>query len=82
MRRYLAARQGRARCANGYGGWQRRGPRDCKALLRLLRQKTHLMGDVGSGQLTKMVNQISIPVLQGLSEGVHFASKQVSMSIR
>lgn len=32
------------------------------------------MGDVGAGQLTKMVNQICIAgLLQGLSEGVHFA---------
>jgi len=36
---------------------------------------TH-MGSVGSGQLTKMVNQICIAgILQGLSEGVHFAQK-------
>lgn len=34
---------------------------------------TH-MGPVGSGQLTKMVNQICIAgLIQGLSEGVHFA---------
>lgn len=33
-----------------------------------------LMGPVGSGQLTKMVNQICIASLvQGLSEGIHFA---------
>ncbi|MCL2914749.1 NAD(P)-dependent oxidoreductase [Shewanella corallii] len=33
-----------------------------------------LMGEVGSGQLTKMVNQICIAgVVQGLSEGLHFA---------
>ncbi len=33
-----------------------------------------LMGPVGSGQLTKMVNQICIAgLLQGLSEAVHFA---------
>ncbi|MDF1775765.1 MAG: NAD(P)-dependent oxidoreductase [Rhizobiaceae bacterium] len=32
-----------------------------------------LMGDVGSGQLTKMVNQICIAgLVQGLSEGIHF----------
>ncbi|MBV7314367.1 NAD(P)-dependent oxidoreductase [Shewanella sp. NIFS-20-20] len=32
------------------------------------------MGDVGSGQLTKMVNQICIAgVVQGLAEGLHFA---------
>ena len=39
-------------------------------------KKHALMGDVGSGQLTKMVNQICIAgVLQGLSEGVHFAQQ-------
>jgi len=33
-----------------------------------------LMGDVGAGQLTKMVNQICIAgVVQGLAEGLHFA---------
>ena len=33
-----------------------------------------LMGPAGSGQLTKMVNQISIAgLVQGLSEGIHFA---------
>src|SRR5690606_26418119 len=35
-----------------------------------------LMGPVGSGQLTKMVNQICIAgVVQGLSEGIHFAKR-------
>ena len=34
------------------------------------------MGPVGSGQLTKMVNQICIAgLVQGLSEGIHFAQK-------
>ena len=34
------------------------------------------MGGVGSGQLTKMVNQICIAgLLQGLSEGLHFAER-------
>lgn len=33
-----------------------------------------LMGPIGSGQLTKMVNQICIAgLVQGLSEGIHFA---------
>ena len=37
---------------------------------------TKLMGTSGSGQLTKMVNQICIAgILQGLAEGVHFAQK-------
>lgn len=35
-----------------------------------------LMGAVGCGQLTKMVNQVCIAgVLQGLAEGIHFAEK-------
>ena len=35
-----------------------------------------LMGDVGCGQLTKMVNQVCIAgILQGLAEGLHFAEK-------
>ena len=35
-----------------------------------------LMGPTGSGQLTKMVNQICIAgLVQGLSEGIHFAQK-------
>ena len=35
-----------------------------------------LMGDVGAGQLTKMVNQICIAgLVQGLSEGIHFGMK-------
>ena len=34
------------------------------------------MGPIGAGQLTKMVNQICIAgLLQGLSEGIHFAEK-------
>ena len=35
-----------------------------------------LMGPVGAGQLTKMVNQLCIAgVVQGLAEGLHFAEK-------
>ena len=35
-----------------------------------------LLGGPGSGQLTKMVNQICIAgLVQGLSEGIHFAKK-------
>ena len=35
-----------------------------------------LLGPVGSGQLTKMINQICIAgLVQALSEGVHFAMK-------
>jgi 3-hydroxyisobutyrate dehydrogenase len=36
----------------------------------------NLMGSPGSGQLSKMVNQICIAgLVQGLSEGIHFAKK-------
>ena len=39
-------------------------------------KSVRLMGDVGCGQLTKMVNQVCIAgVLQGLAEGLHFAEK-------
>lgn len=39
-------------------------------------QRVRLMGEAGAGQLTKMVNQICIAgLLQGLSEGVHFATR-------
>jgi 3-hydroxyisobutyrate dehydrogenase-like beta-hydroxyacid dehydrogenase len=35
-----------------------------------------LMGSAGTGQLTKMVNQICLAgVVQGLAEGIHFAKK-------
>jgi 3-hydroxyisobutyrate dehydrogenase len=35
-----------------------------------------LMGEVGAGQLTKMVNQICIAgLVQGLAEGIHFAKR-------
>jgi 3-hydroxyisobutyrate dehydrogenase-like beta-hydroxyacid dehydrogenase len=39
-------------------------------------QAVGLMGPVGAGQLTKMVNQICVVgVIQGLAEGVHFARR-------
>lgn len=45
-----------------------------EAIMGAFAQRIRLMGSVGSGQLTKMVNQICIAgLLQGLSEGVHFA---------
>jgi 3-hydroxyisobutyrate dehydrogenase-like beta-hydroxyacid dehydrogenase len=47
-----------------------------KPLIDCYAKKSLLMGEVGSGQLTKMVNQICIAgLLQGLSEGLHFAMK-------
>jgi 3-hydroxyisobutyrate dehydrogenase-like beta-hydroxyacid dehydrogenase len=46
------------------------------SLLNCYSQKHQLMGPSGSGQLTKMVNQICIAgIVQGLSEALHFASK-------
>jgi 3-hydroxyisobutyrate dehydrogenase-like beta-hydroxyacid dehydrogenase len=45
-------------------------------LLNCYSQKHQLMGSSGSGQLTKMVNQICIAgIVQGLSEALHFAGK-------
>ena len=38
------------------------------------------MGPIGSGQLTKMVNQICIAgLVQGLAEGLNFSKKQTWM---
>lgn len=43
-------------------------------ILHCYARMQRLMGEVGSGQLTKMVNQICIGgLLQGLSEALHFA---------
>uniref|UniRef100_UPI0013D839A6 NAD-binding protein n=1 Tax=Acinetobacter baumannii TaxID=470 RepID=UPI0013D839A6 len=40
-----------------------------------------LLGPSGSGQLTKMVNQICIAgLVQGLAEGIHFA-KRAGLSV-
>ena len=45
-------------------------------VLQVYSKIAKLMGGVGSGQLTKMVNQVCIAgVLQGLSEGLHLAEK-------
>jgi 3-hydroxyisobutyrate dehydrogenase-like beta-hydroxyacid dehydrogenase len=44
------------------------------AVLRVYGRSVGHMGDAGSGQLAKMVNQICIAgVVQGLAEGLHFA---------
>ena len=51
-----------------------------QGLLDVYAKKSALMGPIGAGQLTKMVNQICIAgILQGLAEGVHFAQAQVLM---
>lgn len=45
-------------------------------LLNCYGKAVHYMGGVGHGQLTKMVNQITVAgLLQGLSEGLHFAEE-------
>ena len=45
-------------------------------LLACYAKSVRRMGPVGAGQLTKMVNQICIAgLLQGLSEGIHFAER-------
>jgi len=47
-----------------------------KPVLDHYARAVRLMGPAGSGQLTKMVNQICIAgVLQGLAEGLHFAEQ-------
>ncbi|MCW5751551.1 MAG: NAD(P)-dependent oxidoreductase [Alphaproteobacteria bacterium] len=45
-----------------------------EAVLQTYARMVQLMGPVGAGQLTKMVNQICIAgLVQGLAEGLHFA---------
>ena len=45
-----------------------------KPVIESFAKMVGLMGPVGNGQLTKMVNQICIAgLVQGLSEGIHFA---------
>lgn len=45
-------------------------------ILQCYARMQRLMGEVGSGQLTKMVNQICIGgLLQGLAEALHFAQR-------
>jgi 3-hydroxyisobutyrate dehydrogenase-like beta-hydroxyacid dehydrogenase len=47
-----------------------------EGVLKTYARAVKLMGRCGSGQLTKMVNQICIAgVLQGLAEGIHFAER-------
>ncbi|MFM7120064.1 MAG: NAD(P)-dependent oxidoreductase [Gammaproteobacteria bacterium] len=50
--------------------------RRAQPVLEIFARAVRLMGPAGAGQLTKMVNQICIAgVLQGLSEGLHFAER-------
>ena len=47
-----------------------------EAVLALYARAVTLMGDIGAGQLTKMVNQICIAgMVQALSEGINFAQR-------
>jgi len=49
----------------------------CETIMQTYSKSITLMGDVGSGQLAKMVNQICIAgLLQGLSEGLLFAESE------
>ena len=54
--------------ADAYGG--------AEPVIAAYARMCKLLGPAGSGQLTKMVNQICIAgLVQGLSEGIHFAKK-------
>jgi 3-hydroxyisobutyrate dehydrogenase len=71
---------GQAGAENGQLGIMVGGDDDVFAkaepVLKIYAKALSLMGPVGSGQLTKMVNQICIAgLLQGLSEGMNFAMK-------
>ncbi len=47
-----------------------------RPLMEAYAKATTLMGGVGAGQLTKMVNQICIAgIVQGLAEGLHFSQR-------
>jgi 3-hydroxyisobutyrate dehydrogenase len=71
---------GQAGAENGQLGIMVGGDDDVFAkaepVLKVYAKALSLMGPVGAGQLTKMVNQICIAgLLQGLSEGMNFAVK-------
>ncbi len=58
-------------CGGDEGAYMRAEP-----IINVYAKKCVRLGDSGSGQLTKMVNQICIAgLVQGLSEGLHFAEK-------
>jgi len=51
--------------------------KSCESIIQTYSKSITLMGDCGSGQLAKMVNQICIAgLLQGLSEGLLFAESE------
>jgi len=71
---------GQAGAENGQLGIMCGGDMDAFAaiepIIAVYSKATRRMGDIGAGQLTKMVNQICIAgVVQGLSEALHFAGK-------
>ncbi|WP_295719453.1 NAD(P)-dependent oxidoreductase [uncultured Halovibrio sp.] len=58
-------------CGGERGAFDRALP-----VLNCYGKAVHYMGGAGHGQLTKMVNQITVAgLLQGLSEGLHFAEE-------
>ncbi len=58
-------------CGGDEGAYARAEP-----IIDVFSKKCVRLGESGSGQLTKMVNQICIAgLVQGLSEGLHFAEK-------
>ena len=58
-------------CGGGEADYARAEP-----VIQAYARACRLMGPVGAGQLTKMVNQICIAgLVQGLSEGIHFGKR-------
>jgi 3-hydroxyisobutyrate dehydrogenase len=58
-------------CGGGEAAYKRAEP-----VIAAYARMCKLLGPAGSGQLTKMVNQICIAgLVEGLSEGIHFAKK-------
>ena len=71
----------RERQAHDHGRRRRRDVRAAESVLAHYARAVTLMGGPGSGQLTKMVNQICIAgLVQALSEGINFAQGPDSTS--
>jgi 3-hydroxyisobutyrate dehydrogenase len=70
---------GQARAENGALTVMCRGSEDAYAraepVIAAYAKMCKRLGAAGSGQLTKMVNQICIAGLRGLAEGIHFAKR-------
>ena len=57
-------------------GGSQKDYQEISPILNAYAKKIELMGEVGCGQLTKMVNQICIAgILEGLAEGLHFGQQ-------